>query len=111
MSRPLALAADVVLVVLFAAVGRATHEESLSAGGVIGTAWPFLVGLLVGWVVVLATGRRPVAWSSGVLVWACTVVGGMLLRSVSDAGTALPFVVVASLVTFALLVGWRLTLR
>jgi hypothetical protein len=42
-----------------------------------------------------------------VAVWVCTVVVGMLLRKASSAGVAASFVVVASSVTAALLLGWR----
>lgn len=113
-SAVLALALDAALVVAFAAIGRASHDDGgtgvLGEGGVglATTAWPFLAALLVGW---LASGawRRPAApLRTGVPVWLVTVVGGMLLRTVSGQGTALPFVVVATLALLALLVGWRI---
>jgi hypothetical protein len=40
-------------------------------------------------------------------VWLCTVVVGMLLRKLTSAGTAPSFIVVASLSTALLLLGWR----
>jgi hypothetical protein len=40
-------------------------------------------------------------------VWAATVAGGMLLRRVADQGTALPFVVVATVVLGVAMVGPR----
>jgi hypothetical protein len=40
-------------------------------------------------------------------VWLCTVAIGMLLRKASSQGVAVSFVVVASLVTALLLLGWR----
>jgi hypothetical protein len=52
---------------------------------------------------------------TGVVVWLCTVVIGMVLRKASSAGVAASFVVVAATVTAVLLLGWRvvvgLTLR
>ena len=52
--------------------------------------------------------RRPTALApTGLVIWLCTVVIGMLLRKATSAGTALSFVVVASLVTAILLLGWR----
>ncbi len=44
---------------------------------------------------------------TGVIVWLCTIVVGMVLRKVSSAGVAASFVVVASAVTAVLLLGWR----
>lgn len=106
-----ALAADAVLVVAFAAIGRASHESGVLGDGGLGlltTAWPFLAALALGWLVSLAW-RAPLApLRTGVPVWVVTVVGGMLLRAISGQGTAVPFVVVATLTLLAALVGWRL---
>jgi hypothetical protein len=99
---------DLLVVLVFAAAGRASHDLSDDVLGVLATAWPFLVGLVVGWVAVL---RRPARWASwwldGLVVAASTLVIGMLLRSVSGGGTALPFVLVATGTLVAGLVGWR----
>jgi DUF3054 family protein len=109
LARPAALAvlADLACVVLFCTIGRRSHAEGLSVAGIDGTAWPFLTGTAAGWV--LARGwRRPLALTpTGVVVWACTVAVGMLLRKASSQGVAVSFVVVASLVTATLLLGWR----
>lgn len=101
------LVVDVVLVALFAVVGRLSHDEGLSLGGWWHTAWPFLAGAALGWVLLELRHRPPGAVLSGVVVWLCTVVGGMLLRQLSDQGTALPFVVVALVVLGVALVGPR----
>ena len=63
--RAIALAAvlDTVLVVAFAALGRASHDSDL-LGGLWQTAWPFLVGLALGWLVTLAW-RAPLTRSLG----------------------------------------------
>jgi hypothetical protein len=104
----IALAIDAVLVVVFAAVGRASHDESLSVAGVLQTSWPFLAGLVAGWLVTLGW-RRPVApLRTGAGVWAVTVAGGMLLRIVSGEGTAVAFIIVAAVTLLVFLVGWRL---
>jgi hypothetical protein len=42
-----------------------------------------------------------------VVVWVCTVAVGMLLRKATSAGVSTSFVVVASLSTAVLLLGWR----
>lgn len=107
--RPaVALLLDMVLVVVFAAIGRASHEESNPLVGALLTAWPFLVGTAVGWVVVRTLRRGwPISVGPGVTVWFATVVIGMVLRRATGQGTALSFVVVASLVLAAFLLGWR----
>ncbi|OFJ50419.1 DUF3054 domain-containing protein [Mycolicibacterium grossiae] len=103
----LALLADLAAVVVFAAVGRRSHAEGLTVAGVLETAWPFLAGTAVGWVAVRGW-RRPTALTpTGLAVWVATVVVGMLLRKATSAGTAVSFVVVASVVTAVLLLGWR----
>jgi peptidoglycan/LPS O-acetylase OafA/YrhL len=103
----LALLADAVCVVVFCTIGRRNHAEGLTVLGIIETAWPFLIGTAVGWL--LARGwRRPTAlMPTGVVVWLCTVAVGMLLRKATSQGVAPSFVVVASLVTALLLFGWR----
>jgi Protein of unknown function (DUF3054) len=101
------LATDVVAVLVFCAVGRRSHAEGLSITGVASTAWPFLTGTVIGWLVSRGWRRPTAVVPTGVAVWVCTVVVGMLLRNASSAGVAASFVVVASLVTAALLLGWR----
>lgn len=101
------LVLDAVLVVGFAATGRASHDSDVLSG-LWGTAWPFLAALAVGWLVTLAWRAPAAPLRTGVGLWLVTLVGGMLLRAVSGQGTALPFVIVATLVLGATLVGWRL---
>lgn len=102
-----AFAADVACIVAFAAVGRRNHGEALSVAGVTQTAWPFVAGAAVGWLA--ARGwRRPTALvPTGLAVWVGAVTLGMALRHLTSQGTALSFVVVATLTTGALLLGWR----
>ena len=103
----LALLADVVCVVVFCTIGRRSHAEGVTIAGVLATAWPFLTGTAIAWLAPM-TWRRPTALvPTGLLVWVCTVAVGMLLRRLSGQGTALSFVVVASLTTAILLLGWR----
>jgi peptidoglycan/LPS O-acetylase OafA/YrhL len=108
-SRPAltALATDVVCVLVFCTIGRRSHAEGLTLAGIADTAWPFLTGAAVGWL--LSRGwRRPLALlPTGVVVWACAIAVGMLLRKATSQGVAPSFVVVASLATALLLLGWR----
>ncbi len=98
------LAVDLLLVGVFAVVGRLSHYGTLTVGGWWTTAWPFLVGTLVAWAVLVAVRLRPATVRFGGVVWLGTLVGGMVLRQVDGQGTSTPFVVVATLVLGALLV-------
>jgi hypothetical protein len=99
---------DVVLVVVFAAVGRASHDEANPVVGALVIAWPFLVGTVVGWVVVrLLRKAWPLEVGPGITVWFATLLFGMVLRQVTSHGTAVTFVLVAALVLGLFLIGWR----
>jgi Protein of unknown function (DUF3054) len=102
-----ALGADVVCVLLFCAVGRRSHTEGVTVAGVAETAWPFLAGTGVGWLVSRGWRRPTAITRTGIAVWLGTVAVGMLLRKASSQGVAVSFIVVASLVTALLLLGWR----
>jgi hypothetical protein len=104
------LSADVACVLVFCAVGRRSHAEGLDVAGVATTAWPFLSGTALGWLAARAWRRPTAITPTGVVVWLCTVVVGMLLRKATSAGVAASFVVVASTVTALLLLGWRAAL-
>lgn len=104
-----ALGLDVLFVGVFTLIGRRTHEEPLDLPGWWWTAWPFLAGLAIGWlVVVLAARTWPTRPWHGLPVWLSTVFAGMAFRGVSGQGTALPFVLVSVLFLGATLLGWRL---
>lgn len=109
--RPAWLVLDVLGVLVFCAVGRRSHDEGLSLPGVATTAWPFLAGTVLGWLASRAWRRPTAIVPTGVVVWLCTVVVGMVLRKVSSAGVAASFVVVAASVTAVLLLGWRAVAR
>ena len=108
--KVLAVAAvvDIVSVVVFVAIGRKNHDESGSmVTGTLKVAAPFLIALVVGWLAARAW-RAPAAVRTGVIAWLVTVVGGMLLRKFAfDRGTAVPFIIVASLFILLFVVGWR----
>ena len=101
----LAAGLDAALLLLFVMIGRASHGEGL--WGVLGTWWPFLVGLIVAWLV-LRVWRTPlqIVWT-GLGMWLITVTVGLLLRVVSGQGVQFSFVVVTFLVVGVFLVGWR----
>jgi Protein of unknown function (DUF3054) len=101
------LSADILGVLLFCAAGRRSHDEGVNITGIASTAWPFLSGTVIGWLVSRAWRRPTAVVPTGLIVWLCTVAVGMLLRKASSAGVAASFVVVASSVTGVLLLGWR----
>lgn len=99
---------DLLLVVIFAAIGRRSHDESGAVTGVAATAGPFAIGLVVGWLTTLAVRRSaPLDVNSGLTVWFATVFVGMVLRVVTGRGIALSFVIVAAVVLGLFLLGWR----
>lgn len=103
--------ADVVAVLVFALVGRASHAEELTLAGVAETAWPFLAGLAVAWLALLAWRSPRGLPLPGVPLWVIAVSAGMLFRGIAGQGTATPFVIVAAVALGILLVGWRLVAR
>lgn len=104
----LAAAADALLILLFAAIGRDAHQRGEIVTGVLATAWPFLAGAAAGWLV-FRLWRRPLAvWPTGVVIWLATVAVGMLLRSLTGQVVVLPFVIVALIAVAVFLLGWRL---
>lgn len=106
-SSALAALADVVGVLVFCTIGRRSHAEGLTVAGVVETAWPFLAGTAVGWLLIRGWRRPTAVVPTGVVVWVCTVAVGMLLRKATSAGVAVSFVVVASAATAVVLLGWR----
>ena len=103
-----ALALDAVVLLVFAAVGRRSHDEGNPVLGAIDTAWPFLVGAgLMHLLVLLGLKRAAASLPAGVVVWIGTVVIGMLLRQATGDGTAPSFIVVATCFTGFFLLGWR----
>ena len=105
-----AIAVDVICILVFAIVGRSSHQEATDLLGVAHTAWPFLAGCLVG-TLLGRTWRHPLSLRSGIAVWLGTVFVGMTLRLLSGAGVSLSFVIVASCFLALLLLGWRAGLQ
>jgi hypothetical protein len=105
-----AIAVDVICILIFAILGRSSHQETTDLLGVAHTAWPFLAGCLAG-TVIGRTWRHPGSLTSGVAVWLGTVAGGMVLRVLTGAGVQLSFILVASFVLALFLIGWRAIFR
>lgn len=99
---------DVIAVFVFTAIGRRSHAETLDLLGYANTVWPFLAGTLIGWLISRNWRSPAQLWPRGVIIWVSTVAFGMLLRAISGQGVQLSFIIVASVATGILLIGWRL---
>lgn len=102
---------DIAWLVVFAAAGRASHDEGVTALGVAAVAWPFLAGYAVG---ALLTGLRRMPRSLGraMPTWLIAIAIAMAIRTVLEGALPpLSFVVVALAFTGAGLIGWRVVAR
>ncbi|WCC80886.1 DUF3054 domain-containing protein [Cutibacterium equinum] len=102
-----ALLADIFCVVLFATIGRASHGEPLSPGGLLRTCTPFVLGLTVGWVIVVMARVPAQRWVAGLVVWASTLIVGMAVRHFTHQGVAVSFILVTAGFLALTLIGWR----
>ena len=98
---------DLAAVLLFVGIGRSVHDHGLSIAGMVSTAWPFVSGLVVGWLASVIWQRSSTSFLGGLIVCFVTVVVGMTLRVVSGQGMAFAFVLVAFGFLGALMLGWR----
>jgi hypothetical protein len=99
---------DAICVVVFVAIGRRSHHEDGAVEGTVRVAAPFLLGLASAYAVGWRARGRAGGLSFGVFVWLTTLVVGMVLRrTVFDRGTALSFVIVATIFLGLTLVGRR----
>jgi hypothetical protein len=107
----LAAVLDVCCVLVFVVIGRASHTHGEALAGIASTAWPFLVGLGVGWAASRAWRRPLGGLAAGSVTWLCTVALGMIVRVLAGQGTAAAFIVVALAFLGLFLLGWRLVAR
>jgi len=113
---PLLAAGDLVCFLLFAAAGRASHEESVLGSSLLGplqTAAPFLVAWamvapLVGAYNARHTARPRGAILRALLAWAVADPLGVLLRSlILQRPVQISFILVAFLSNSVILTAWR----
>lgn len=112
MSNSKVLAADVASILAFALLARVAHnspELPLNFVGWLDTAWPFVTGIILSWILNLAAKWKPEQVApGGVAVWLVTIVTGLGIWGVRHA--AFPhwsFIVVASSMSALFLLGWR----
>lgn len=99
-----ALAFDIVCVMALVIIGTRNHDTDTGISGVLYVAAPFLISVAaVHGLFALQRRELTVAWA-----WLGTVTIGMLLRNlVFNRGTALPFIIVATIFLGATMYGWR----
>lgn len=98
---------DLLIVLLFIGIGRANHHHGDSLSGMASTTWPFAVGLVLGWLIVLVRHEDGSSLGAGLKVWLATVALGMILRVIAGQGTAVAFIIVALAFLGALMLGTR----
>ncbi|MGO1182032.1 MAG: DUF3054 domain-containing protein [Micrococcaceae bacterium] len=104
----LTLLLDAVLIVLFAGLGRRSHDLGLDLPGILLTAAPFLSAWLVAVLLTRGWDTWRAVWPHGVVVWIITVAGGLVLRvTVFGDTAAVSFQVVAACALGILLLGRR----
>lgn len=109
--KRMSILADVLVIIVFVAIGRSAHHHGLSIGGMLSTLWPFLAGLCGAWLYVMLRQGDVRSWSSGAVVVGLTVAIGMILRVIAGQGTAFAFVLVAVAFLGLLMLGWRVSYR
>jgi hypothetical protein len=99
-----ALAFDILCVMALVIIGTRNHDTDTGFSGVLYVAAPFVIAVTaIHLLFALRQRELTVVWP-----WVGTVAIGMLLRNlVFDRGTALPFVIVATIFLGATMYGWR----
>ena len=103
----IAVLVDLVIVLIFVAIGRSVHDNGVNVDGLASTAWPFVAGLFAGWLWVTKRLRTGVGPVDGLVISLVTVALGMVLRVISGQGTAVAFIAVAIGFLGLFMVGWR----
>ena len=99
-----ALAFDVVCVLSLVVIGTRNHDTDTGLSGILFVAAPFLIALLCAHLVLNVLGKT--TFVAG--IWGSTVLFGMVLRNLAfNRGTALAFVLVASIFLATTMWGWR----
>ncbi|CAQ04126.1 DUF3054 domain-containing protein [Corynebacterium urealyticum] len=111
-SGALAPVLDLLALLIFALLARLAHDDGsgFSVLRWLDTAWPFMLGAAIVWVILRATGAGAAGFSlrTGVFVWLGSLVAGLGIWGIRNA--AVPhwsFILVATLMSALLLFGWR----
>ena len=108
MPTVIAATTDLVLIILFAVIGRRSHDQGSALSGTLTVAAPFLIGYAIA-AAFCRLDRAPRSARRGMLIAPVAVGLGLVLRgTVFGRGVAPAFVVVALITMTALLVSWSL---
>ena len=99
---------DLVAVLVFVAIGLSAHGHQESAANLAQVSAPFLVGAIVGQLLVRLRGADPASLAAGVVVVVATVAFGQVLRVIFGQGTAVSFILVSLAFNTIVMMGWRL---
>lgn len=102
-----ALVGDLLVVLLFVAIGFVQHGTPLTIQNLFLVGWPFALGVLLGHLAIRAWRAPFRIWPHGVFVWGITLATTMALRTLFTAGTEVSFIIVTAVVTGVLMLGWR----
>lgn len=102
-----ALVGDLLVVILFVAIGFVQHGTPLTGENIVLVGWPFAVGALLGHLAIRAWRAPFRIWPHGLFVWAITLAAGMAIRTLFGAGTEVSFVIVTAIVMAVGMLGWR----
>ena len=97
---------DILALALFAILARLAHG-GLSFSSWLDAFWPWTVGVLVGWVIIMAANLS-VLCKEGVIMWLSAIIGGMALWMLVNG--RLPhwsFLIVATVMSALFFFGWR----
>ncbi|MEJ5920306.1 MULTISPECIES: DUF3054 domain-containing protein [unclassified Corynebacterium] len=114
--RTTTVIADAIAVLIFAILARLAHNSPLdpfTIPNILDTYWPFLIGALVGLGLCVATkSEAEDLGTGGILVWIATVAVGLGIWWLRNG--QMPhwsFVMVATIASGILLMGWRFIAR
>ncbi|GAA1307736.1 DUF3054 domain-containing protein [Brachybacterium tyrofermentans] len=102
-----ALIGDLLVVILFVAIGFLQHGTPLTSQNLFLVGWPFAVGVLLGHLAIRAWRAPFRVWPHGVFVWAITIAAAMAIRTLFSAGTEVAFILTTAIFTGVLMLGWR----
>jgi hypothetical protein len=102
-----AFAFDALCVLLLVVIGTRNHETDTGITGILFVGAPFWIAMSLTHLAPLLQ-RKNIRDPNTYMVWGYTVVMGMVLRNlVFDRGTALAFIIVATVFLGITMFGWR----
>jgi hypothetical protein len=103
--------ADIAVIALFVLIGRNEHNSGSQFIDYLSTVSPFVIAIALAWCSPQVR-RSPTSVTAGIIIWANVILVGMTFRRVIFGdGTALPFVVVATIFNGVFLQSWRIVSR